>query len=98
MCVHNTSVCALGPALLSQSCDEVLQGLNVLRLQQGVLPAEECEVCEERVEVGVQAQCERLSVVRPVNVSQSPEIQQKHLLDEKDEACGKHGAWKRGMR
>lgn len=83
-------VCSLGSALQSQSCDEVLQRLSVLWVQQGVLPAEECEVCEECVEVWVQAQCECLSVVRPVNVSQSPEKQQKHLLDQKDEACRKH--------
>ena len=76
--------------MLSQSCDEVLQRLNVLRLQQGVLPTEECEVCEECVEVWVQAQSQCLSVVRAVNVSQSPEIQQKHLLDQKDEAGRKH--------
>lgn len=83
-------VCSLGSALLSQSCDEVLQRLSVLWFQQGMLPAEECEVCEECVEVWVQAQCECLAVVRPVNVSESPEKQQKHLLDEKDEACRKH--------
>lgn len=83
-------VCSSGSVLLPQSCDEVLQWLDVLWLQQAVLPAEDCEVCEERVEVWVQAQCQCLSVVRPVNVSQSPEKQQKHLLDEKDEACWKH--------
>lgn len=55
--------------LLSQSCDEVLQRLDVLLLQQSVMPAEECEVREKCVEVRVQAQCERLSVVSPVNVS-----------------------------
>lgn len=83
-------VCSLGSALLSQSCDEILQRLRVLRLQQGVLPAKESEVCEECVELWVQAQCQGLSVVRPVNVSQSPKEQQKHLLDQKDEACWKH--------
>lgn len=88
--MYNVCVCSLGSDLLSQSCDEILQWLNVLRLQQGMLLAEECEVCEECVEVWVQAQRERLSVVRPINVSQSPEKQQKHLLDEKNEACWKH--------
>lgn len=90
MRVHYVCFCSLGSALLSQSRDEVLHRLSVLQLQQGVLPAEECEVCEECVEVWVQAQRKRLSVVAPVDVSQSPEKQQKHLLDQKDEACRKH--------
>lgn len=85
-------------ALLSQGCDEVLQRLSVLQLQQGVLPAEEGEVCEERVEVGVQAQHQHLFVVRPVNVSQSPEKQQKHLLHKEDEACRKHRTCERRER
>lgn len=71
---------------MAQGCDEVLQRLEVLRLQQGVLAAEEREVCEECVEVGVQAQHQRLFVVRPVNMSESPEKQQKDLLHEEDEA------------
>lgn len=87
---YNMRGCSRGSALLSQSCDEVLQRLSVLQLQQGMLPAEECEVCEECVEVWVQAQSQCLTVVRPVKVSQSPKKQQKHFLDEKDEACWKH--------
>lgn len=83
-------VCSLGAAWLSQSCDEVLQWLSVLRVQQAVLSAEEREVREECVEVRVQAQGQCLSIVRPIYVSQSPEKQQIHLLDQKDEACRKH--------
>lgn len=88
--VYDMCVCPLGLALLSQSCDEVPQWLSVLRLQQGMLPAEKYEVCEECVEVWVQAQRQCLSVMRPVNVSQSPEKQQEHLLDQKDEARWKY--------
>lgn len=90
-------VCSSGSVLLSQSCDEVLQWLNVLWLQQGMLPAEEREVCKECVEVRMQAQCQSLSIVRPVNVSESSEKQQKHFLDKKDEACREHRTWKRGI-
>lgn len=85
-------------ASLSQSCDEVLQRRHVLRLQEGVLLAEEREVCEECVEVWVQAKCKCLFIVRPVNVSQSPEKQQKHFLDEEDESCGKHRTCRGGKR
>lgn len=84
------SVCSLGLALLPQSCDEVLHWLSVLRLQQGMLLAEKREVCKECVEVWVQAQRQCLSIMTPVNVSQSSEKQQKHLLDQKDEAGWKH--------
>lgn len=55
-------------ALLPQRCDQVLQRLRLLRLQQAVLLAEEHQVGEERVEVRVQAQHCSLSVVRPVYV------------------------------
>ena len=67
--------------MLFQSSDEVLKRLSVLRIQKHVLPTEECEVCEDCVEVRVQAQGKCLSVVRPVNMSQGPEQQQKHFLD-----------------
>lgn len=80
----------LGSPLLSQSSDEVLQRFGFFRLQQSVLLTEECEVCEESVEVWMQAQSECFSVVGPVNVSQSPEQQQEHLLDQKDKARRKH--------
>lgn len=63
-----------------------------------MLLAEEREVCEECVEVRVQTQSQRLPVVTPVNVSQSPEEQQKHLLDQEDEACREHGTWGRRQR
>lgn len=43
-------------ALLSQGCDQVLQRLRFFRLQEAMLPAEEREVGEERVEMRVQAQ------------------------------------------
>lgn len=69
-----------------QGGDQVLQGLRLLRLQQAVLPAEEREVAEERVEVRVQAQGQGLCVVAPVDVGQSPEIQQEHFLDQEDKA------------
>lgn len=72
-------------ASLSQSCDQVLQRLRFFRLQQAMLPAEQHEVGEERVEVRVQAQRYGFSVVRPVNVGQSSEKEQEHFLDEEDE-------------
>lgn len=58
-----------------------------------MLPAEEREVGEERVEMRVQAQREGLSVVRPVYVGQSPEKQQEHFLDEEDEARRECRTW-----
>lgn len=82
-------------ALLSQSCDQVLQRLRFFRLQQAMLPAEEHKVGEERVEVRVQAQHYSFSVVRPVNVGQSSEKQHKHFLDEKDETCRESRTWKK---
>lgn len=49
-----STLCA--SALLSQGCDQVPQRLRFFRLQQVMLPAEEREVGEERVEMRVQAQ------------------------------------------
>lgn len=80
-------------ALLSQSCDQVLQRLRFFRLQQAVLPAEEHKMAEERVEVRVQAQRYGFSVVRPVNVGQSSEKQQEDFLDEKDETRRESRTW-----
>jgi len=82
-------------AVLLQGSDQVLQGLRVLGLQQSVLPAEVCEVCEERVEVWVQAQRQRLPVVGPVEVGQGPEQQEEHFLDQEHEARGEGYSWER---
>lgn len=71
-----------GSSLLSQSRYKQLQWLRVFRLQQGVLVAEEREVCKHCVKVWVQTQRKCFIVVRPVNVSQSPKQKQKDLLDE----------------
>lgn len=98
MWLYNICGRPLSSALPSQSCDEVLQWLGVVWIQQCVLPAEEREVREKRVEVRVQAEQEGLAVVGPINVSQSPEQQQKHLLDQKHEACWERCPWMREKR
>lgn len=54
-------------------------------------------MCEKSVEVWVQAERQRLTVVTPVNVGQSPEQEQENLLDQEDEACWERCTW-RGTR
>jgi len=94
-CVFKNCACPQSSFLACQSSDEVLQWLSIFRLQQGVQPAEEGQVCEKSVEVGVQTERKCLTVMTPINVSQSPEQQQKHLLDQKDEACWKRSTWEK---